>query len=237
MIRSKRAELEEALKTLCKRLGFRLQNLKLLKEALTHRSAGACNNERLEFLGDAVLGFIVAHELFRRFPHAKEGELSQMRAMLVNQASLAALAQELRLGEQLILGPGELKSGGFRRDSILSDALEAIIGALLEDQGIEACRQWVLRLFEPKFAALMAGEYPKDPKTRLQEFVQSRNLPLPRYELIAQQGAPHNQTFEIACYIELLPEPGLGRGPSRKRAEQEAAAAVLEKLEAFGQRV
>lgn len=223
------------LKALCKRLGLSIQDLKLLKEALTHRSAGICNNERLEFLGDAALGFIIAQELFHRFPSAKEGELSRMRATLVNQTSLAALAQELQLGDQLILGPGELKSGGFRRDSILSDAFEAVIGALLEDRGIEACRQWVLGLFESRLTALETGEHRKDPKTRLQEFVQSRSLPLPRYELISQCGAPHDQIFEVACYVTLLPEPGVGKGPSRKRAEQKAAAAVLEKLsEAFG---
>ncbi|GAB6067481.1 ribonuclease III [Methylothermus subterraneus] len=214
---------------LCVQLGFELRRLELLKEALTHRSAGGRNNERLEFLGDAALGFIIAQELFRRFPRAREGELSRMRAMLVNQTALAEIAQKLQLGDWLILGPGELKSGGFRRDSILSDAFEAIVGALFEDQGMETCRRWVLDLFEARLAALDAGVC-KDPKTRLQEFVQARSRSLPRYELIAQHGAPHAQTFEVACYVDLLPEASLGKGPSRKRAEQEAAEAALAKL-------
>ncbi|WP_022947991.1 ribonuclease III [Methylohalobius crimeensis] len=223
------------LQSLCKKLDLDFQNFQLLQEALTHRSAGARNNERLEFLGDAVLGFIIAHELFHRFPHVQEGELSRMRATLVNQTSLAALARQLELGNHLILGPGELKSGGFRRDSILSDALEAVMGALLEDQGIDTCRQWVLKLFESKLEALSAGRCRKDPKTRLQEFLQSRGLSLPRYEQISQRGAPHDQIFEVACHVTLLPEPGYGKDSSRKRAEQRAAAAVLENLsEQFG---
>lgn len=229
MIKSKQAAREIDLRPLCLRLGFALERLELLEEALTHRSAGRRNNERLEFLGDAALGFIIARELFHRFPNAQEGELSRMRSILVNQTTLAAMAQELGLGDWLILGPGEMKSGGSRRDSILGDAFEAIVGALLEDQGIEACTQWVLKLFEPQFAALGSG-VGKDPKTRLQEFVQARGLPLPRYELVSQTGAPHAQTFEVACHVALLPEPSLGKGRSRKRAEQEAAAAALARL-------
>jgi len=228
MTRSKQAG-ERDLRSLCRRLGIELGRLELLKEALTHRSAGGRNNERLEFLGDAVLGLIIARELFHRFPQADEGSLSRMRALLVNQTSLAAIAQELGLGDWLILGPGELKSGGFRRDSILSDALEAVVGALLEDQGIEACERWVLGLFKTQLAVLEGG-VTKDPKTRLQEFLQARGLPLPRYELISVHGAPHAQTFEIACHVELLPEVSVGKGSSRKRAEQEAAAFALAKL-------
>ncbi|MCX8048964.1 MAG: ribonuclease III [Methylohalobius sp.] len=230
MTRSRQAERERDLKSLCDRLGIELRRLELLKEALTHRSAGARNNERLEFLGDAALGFIIAWELFKRFPNAKEGELSRMRALLVNQGALAGLAQKLELGEWLFLGPGEIKSGGFRRDSTLSDAFEAVIGAVLEDQGFDPCRNWVLGLFAGRIEALTVGEAGKDPKTRLQELLQAKGLPLPRYELVKQSGAPHAQTFEVACYVELLPEPGVGQGPSRKRAEQAAAAAVLEKL-------
>jgi len=215
---------------LCKRLGLNFRNLELLREALTHRSAGARNNERLEFLGDAVLGFIIARALFHRFPRAREGELSRMRANLVNQTSLAALARQLKLGDWLILGPGELKSGGYRRDSILSDALEAIIGAVLEDQGIEACQNWVLALFEPRLAELEEGKGKKDPKTRLQEFLQSRGESLPRYQLISQQGSDHDQVFEVACHVTVLSKPCLGKGSSRKRAEQQAAEKVLEML-------
>lgn len=216
--------------TLAKQLGLTFCNLQLLQEALTHRSAGSPNNERLEFLGDAALGFIIAQELIHLFPNANEGELSRMRASLVNQSALADLARQLNLGDWLILGQGEMKSGGFRRDSILSDALEAIIGAIVEDHGIEACRTWVLNLYRPKLAELEHGCWQKDPKTRLQEFLQSRGLPLPEYELITQQGAPHDQTFQVKCCIDLLPEPCIGTGSSRKRAEQQAAEKTLAML-------
>jgi len=215
---------------LCRRLELEFHDLGRLREALTHRSAGSRNNERLEFLGDAALGFIVAHELFHRFPRAREGELSRMRASLVNQASLAQLARQLDLGDWLILGAGELKSGGFRRDSILSDALEALIGAIVEDQGIEVCRRWVVRLFAEKFSQLEAGHWGKDAKTRLQEFLQGRGLPLPRYELVSQSGPPHDQTFVVACHVAPLPQPFVAEGSARKQAEQRAAAMALEQL-------
>ncbi len=220
---------------LLRRLDLSFSDPELLQEALTHRSAGSRNNERLEFLGDAALGFIIAQELFQRFPKAKEGELSRMRASLVNQTALAQLARQQALGDWLILGSGELKSGGFRRDSILSDALEALIGAILEDQGIEACRHWVLKLFADKLVALEAGNWQKDPKTRLQELLQARGLPLPRYELITQQGSPHDRIFTVVCHVVLLDTPRQGKGSSRKQAEQRAAAAALKTLsEQFG---
>jgi len=212
------------------RLGIDFYHPELLREALTHRSAGPRNNERLEFLGDAALGFIIGQELFRRFPKAKEGELSRMRASLVNQTALAELARGLALGDWLILGTGEMKSGGYRRDSILSDALEAVIGAMVEDQGIERCRSWVLDLFKDKLAELDAEGWQKDPKTRLQEFLQGRGLALPRYELLSQLGSSHDQIFSVACHVELLSSPCQGRGGSRKQAEQQAAAAALKKL-------
>ncbi len=215
---------------LCRQLGLAFRNLERLREALTHRSAGPRNNERLEFLGDAALGFIVAQELFHRFPRAREGELSRMRASLVNQTSLAQLARRLNLGDWLVLGPGELKSGGFRRDSILSDALEALIGAIVEDQGIDVCRRWVVRLFAESFSRLEAGHWGKDAKTRLQEFLQGRGLPLPRYELISQSGPPHQQTFVVACHVAPLPQPFVAEGGARKQAEQRAAAMALERL-------
>ncbi len=220
---------------LIRRLEVNFVHPDLLQEALTHRSAGSRNNERLEFLGDAVLGFIIAQELFHRFPRAKEGELSRMRANLVNQKALAELARKLDLGDWLVLGAGELKSGGFRRDSILSDALEAIIGAILEDRGIETCRQWVVRLFADHLVALEEGNWRKDPKTRLQEFLQSRGESLPRYALVSQQGYPHEQVFKVACHVELLDVPSEGCGSSRKQAEQRAAATALKRLsERFG---
>ncbi len=214
----------------CRRLGLRFRHPGLLREALTHRSAGTPNNERLEFLGDAVLGFVIAHELFHRFPRAREGELSRMRASLVNQTSLAEIARELALGDWLILGAGELKSGGFRRDSILSDALEAIIGALLEDQGFETCRRWILTLFAEKLAVLEQGQWQKDPNTRLQEFLQRRGLPLPRYEPVSQSGPPHDQRFEVVCHLQPFDSPCVGEGRSRKQAEQRAAAEALKRL-------
>ncbi|HEB78424.1 MAG TPA: ribonuclease III [Methylothermaceae bacterium] len=221
------------LKRLCRQLSLQFHDLDLLREALTHRSAGPRNNERLEFLGDAALGFIIAQELFHRFPKAREGELSRMRASLVNQASLAQLARQLNLGDWLILGPGELKSGGFRRDSILSDALEAVIGAIVEDQGIEICHRWVVHLFSDRFSQLAAGHWGKDAKTRLQEFLQGRGLPLPRYELLSQSGPAHDQTFVVACYVEPLPQPFIAEGGSRKQAEQRAATIALEQLTQF----
>jgi len=230
--------LKADLTKLMRLLGLNFNCSRLLQEALTHRSVGSRNNERLEFLGDAALGLIIAQELFHRFPKAREGELSRMRASLVNQKTLADLARKLELGDWLVLGAGELKSGGFRRDSILSDALEAIIGAILEDQGMEICRRWVVRLFADHLASLEAGNWEKDPKTRLQEFLQSRGLSLPRYELISQRGSPHDQVFTVACRVELLDLPLEGRGGSRKQAEQQAAAAVLKRLsERFGKQL
>ncbi len=167
------------------KLGLAFNDPQLFSMALTHRSVGARNNERLEYLGDSVLGFVIAEQLYELFPDAGEGVLSRLRASLVNQSSLAELARQHNLGDYLILGSGELKSGGFRRDSILSDALEAIMGALLRDQGIDVCRQWILRLFADKFADLKVDDWNKDPKTRLQELMQANRKPLPVYELVA----------------------------------------------------
>lgn len=209
------------------KLGLSFSQPQLLKTALTHRSVGAANNERLEYLGDSVLGFVIAQQLYLQFPQAGEGVLSRLRASLVNQTSLAELARQHNLGDYLILGSGELKSGGYRRDSILSDALEAIIGALLLDQGIEACESWVLRLFDAKLAALQQDGWNKDPKTRLQELLQSRRKELPSYELVAMSGADHQQTFEVKCSVAICPQTTSGVGISRKKAEQAAAEKML----------
>jgi ribonuclease III len=197
--------------------------------ALTHRSAGKPNNERLEFLGDALLGAMIAELLFEVHPHASEGELSRLRSQLVNGQALAVIARDLELGDRLKLGPGELKSGGFRRDSILADAFEAMVAAVYLDDGYDACRQVVRRLFTPRVAELKRSS--KDAKTRLQEWLQGRGLPLPTYDLIDSQGEDHAKVFDVSCTIE---EPEAirtdGRGGSRRAAEQDAAEAVLARL-------
>ncbi|BBL76049.1 ribonuclease III [Methylomagnum ishizawai] len=215
---------------LARKLGLHFRNPLLVKRALTHRSAESDNNERLEFLGDSVLGFVIAERLYGKFRDADEGVLSRLRAMLVNQTSLANLARKLNLGDYLILGSGELKSGGYRRDSILSDALEALIGALLVDQGMDACRHWILNQFAEQIDALSVQDWKKDPKTRLQEAMQARGLELPVYILKSVVGQPHDQTFVVECRIALTAETCEGTGSSRKKAEQQAAEKMLAKL-------
>ncbi|MDD4915264.1 MAG: ribonuclease III [Methylococcales bacterium] len=213
------------------KLGLKFNRPQLLTMALTHRSMGAGNNERLEYLGDSVLGFVIAQQLFELFPTAEEGALSRLRASLVNQGSLAELARLHNLGDYLILGSGELKSGGFRRDSILSDALEAIMGALLLDQGIDVCRQWILALFADKLAELKADSWSKDPKTRLQEMMQARRKDLPVYELLTMSGVDHAQVFDVKCTVPVCQEATIGTGISRKKAEQAAAEKMLTLLQ------
>lgn len=213
--------------TLCNKLGLHFNNMQLFKMALTHRSMGAYNNERLEFLGDSILGFVVAEKLHEMFPEASEGVLSRLRASLVNQGALADLARKLNIGDYLILGSGELKSGGYRRDSILSDAIEAIIGALFKDQGIEICRQWVLDMLQDKLDSLSLDNWQKDPKTQLQELMQSKKLDLPDYTLMTMSGLPHEQTFKVKCTIPLSDKSSIGSGVSRKKAEQDSAEQML----------
>lgn len=212
-------------------LGYRFRDRALLIEALTHRSAGSRNNERLEFLGDALLGFVIAEALYGRFPQADEGQLTRLRAGLVNKETLARIARELSLGEWLRLGEGELKSGGFRRDSILANALEALIGAIFLDGGMEACRDRVQAIFSTALAAVSPDAAEKDPKTRLQEFLQARHLPLPVYRTVSMEGEPHECTFTVECNSPGLASPALGSGHSRRRAEQEAAARALTALQ------
>lgn len=216
---------------LASKLGLRFEQFQLFKMALTHRSVGASNNERLEFLGDSVLGFVIAEKLYEKFPAATEGQLSRLRASLVNQKSLAGLARQLNLGDYLILGSGELKSGGYRRDSILSDAIEAIMGAIVKDQGIEAARTWILELFAEKLSTLDLKKSQKDPKTRLQELIQSQQNQLPEYELLNTRGMAHEQEFTVSCKVVDGGEPTIGHGRSRKRAEQAAAEAMLKQME------
>ncbi|MEY3190839.1 MAG: hypothetical protein RIS10_956 [Pseudomonadota bacterium] len=215
---------------LSKKLGLSFNNPQIFTMALTHRSANSKNNERLEFLGDSILGFVVAQKLYDLFPSASEGVLSRLRASLVNQSSLAELARQHQLGDYLLLGSGELKSGGFRRDSILSDALEAIMGALFKDQGINACQTWIELLFAEKLNDLSLDNWQKDPKTQLQELMQSKKQVLPEYTLITMSGLAHEQMFQVKCSIPLLTDTCVGTGISRKKAEQSAAELMLELL-------
>jgi ribonuclease-3 len=226
-------------------LGFEARELSLFRAALTHRSASGANNERLEFLGDAVLNLIIARHLFDRFPTADEGDLSRLRARLVSGPPLAEIAAQVRLGEELRLGGGELKTGGFRRESILADALEAVIGAIFIDSGLPRAEEIVLALFARRVAELPAPQDLKDAKTRLQEFLQGRALPLPEYNLTGVTGEPHEQNFTVCAVVRVPPAarglpaafprgtPELsasGAGTSRRRAEQVAAQLLLDRL-------
>lgn len=217
---------------LVKSLHYQFSNPALLKAALTHRSAGNDNNERLEYLGDAVLGFVVAELLYRKFPDASEGELSRLRASLVNRDSLASIARELKLGSYLTLGSGELKSGGYRRDSILADALEAILGAILLDSDFQRCSDCIHQLFTGRLDTMPDDAELKDPKTRLQEYLQARKLEVPVYEVISVFGKAHNQQFTVDCHVKALNQCTSGKGKSRRKAEQDAAQTMLSLLEA-----
>ena len=211
-------------------LGYRPRDAALFAAALTHRSAPGPNNERLEFLGDAVLNLVVADLLYGSFPHAAEGDLSRLRARLVSREPLAEVAADLRLGEVLQLGSGELKSGGFRRQSILADALEAVCGALFLDGGLPAAAAVITRLLGPRIAALPDPATLKDAKTRLQEYLQAHSLTLPRYEVERIEGEAHSQTFRVSCEVAALGRRVHGGGSSRRRAEQEAAARMLHEI-------
>jgi len=208
--------------------GYVFQSREILKQALTHRSFGTAHNERLEFLGDSILNCIIAQALYERFLDVREGDLSRLRANLVRQETLAEIAQGLGLGEQLRLGEGELKSGGFRRPSILADGLEALFGAVFLDGGFDKARETVLRLFEPYLSNLDPQHSGKDAKTTLQEFLQGRRLALPQYLLRATRGEAHAQEFEVECLIPELAITAIGRGTSRRSAEQEAAKRAFE---------
>lgn len=209
-------------------IGYVFGSRSILDQALTHRSFGASHNERLEFLGDSVLNCVIAQALYERFSEVREGDLSRLRANLVRQETLAEIAQRLGLGGQLRLGEGELKSGGFRRPSILADALEALFGAVFVDGGFEQARKTILMLYEPFLAHLDPRHSGKDAKTALQEFLQGRRLALPQYQLRATRGEAHAQEFEVECLIPELGISTIGRGPSRRAAEQEAARRAFE---------
>lgn len=202
----------------------------LIEQALTHRSAGRVNNERLEFLGDALLGFVIAEVLLERFPDASEGDLTRRRATLVNREALASIARALELGDLLRLDSGALRSGGHARDSVLADALEALIGAVYLDQGFVTAKRMILSVFRDALAETAASNVRKDPKTRLQEWLQGRRCGLPLYEVVAVTGEQHAQRFRVRC---LLPDDGqecFGDGSSRRRAEQASAEQMLARL-------
>ena len=212
-------------------LGYTFSRPDLLTQALTHRSYGALNNERLEFLGDSVLNCSVARALYDAFPDLPEGSLSRLRANLVRQETLAEIAATLRLGDSLRLGEGELKSGGFRRPSILADALESLIGAIFIDAGFGPASAAVRRLLAPHIAAIDPQASGKDAKTSLQEWLQGRREPLPEYRLLATEGQAHEQEFVVECRLKDERHVSQGRGKSRRAAEQEAAQAMLRWLQ------
>ncbi|NBI12895.1 ribonuclease III [[Haemophilus] felis] len=213
-----------------RKLGYEFKQLALLKQALTHRSAAAQNNERLEFLGDAILNLIIGEALFHQFPKCNEGELTRMRASLVREPTLAILARQFELGDYLSLGTGELKSGGYRRESILADGVEAIIGAICLDSHLDTVRQIVQSWYQPLLAQIKPGDNQKDPKTRLQEYLQGKRLPLPTYQVVDIKGEAHCQIFTVQCQIDNDERIFIGTGSSRRKAEQMAAEKILQEL-------
>jgi ribonuclease III len=208
-------------------IGYQFKNLALINQALTHRSFAANNNEQLEFLGDGALNFIIAHQLYARFPKLPEGDLSRLRAQLVKESTLYEIAQILQIGELLKLGEGELKSAGWRRPSILADALEAFIGAVYLDGGHQAVEALVLKLYEQKLATIDPKIIDKDAKSLLQEHLQSKKIELPDYQVVNIEGEAHAQTFQVACSIARLNTQTIGEGTSRRAAEQDAARLAL----------
>lgn len=218
-------------------IGYQFTRTEVLVRALTHRSVGPNNNERMEFLGDALLDVIIAEHLLEVFPAAREGELSRLRSTLVKKESLARIARSVNLGQFLVLGPGEMKTGGHRRESILADALEALICAVYLDGGVEASRDMVMHCFRHALEEVERGDALKDPKSRLQEFLQRHNRPLPNYEM-HELSAGEQHLFAVDCFVDGMEEPTRGHGRSRRMAEQAAAARALERLlEAEGGRV
>lgn len=222
--------MNDTLQNLSRRLGHAFRDPAILTLALTHRSKSGINNERLEFLGDSVLSFIIADALYERFPQLSEGDLTRVRATLVRQETLSRLARDLDIGNCLQLGGGELKSGGFDRDSILADAFEAILGAVYRDGGMPAVRDVVLQLYQPIFQQIDPRNILKDPKTRLQEYLQKRGFAPPVYEVLDISGEAHQQHFVVQCRVVGLDSPVRGEGSSRRHAEQAAAALSCQQL-------
>ncbi len=223
--------MDKAAAWLKKTLAYEFEDAALLRQALTHRSASGPNNERLEFLGDAVLDLVITELLFDRTEDASEGQLSRLRASLVKDTTLAEIATGFGLGEHLILGPGEKKTGGHHRSSILADALEAIFAAVYLDAGLPAAREVINTAFGERLRDLPEAEDLRDPKSRLQEFLQGRQISLPQYTVETTSGKAHKQTFEISCSVAEIDAVTIGKGASRREAEQEAALAMLAKLE------
>ena len=224
-----------AINNLLKKLEYSFNDIELLNEALTHRSYAAKNNERLEFLGDGILNFVIAHELFKQYPDVQEGDLSRLRANLVNKESLAVIAKQLALGDVIRLGSGELKSGGFRRPSILADAVESIFGAVYCDGGFESCRELIVRLYANRLSSPTDLQSLKDPKTQLQELLQSRRFALPDYQVTNVTGQAHAQIFHVRCNIKPMNIDVSGEGKSRRKAEQVAAEKAIAEVKAnFG---
>lgn len=215
---------------LFKALGYTFKDASGLRLALTHRSHNKDHNERLEYLGDAILGMVIAEALYSRFPAQPEGKLTRMRSTLVKGETLAELAREFELGDLLLLGGGELKSGGYRRSSILADAVEAIIGAIYLEAGLETCKTLILNWFESRIVQLDPSAHPKDNKTQLQEYLQGRKRPLPEYRVEKILGKDHDQVFVVMCDVDGITHSVEGRGSSRRKAEQQAAQVALEKL-------
>ncbi len=220
--------MHKPLAPLMRKLQYEFKQPALLEQALTHRSCKGQHNERLEFLGDALLGLVIAEALFARFPQTREGDLTRMRSALVKGVTLASIAQELGLSEFLRLGPGELKSGGYRRESILADALEAIIGAIYLDSDMAQCKAQIMLWFDDRLQHITPGQQ-KDSKTLLQEYLQGLRKPLPSYDVIATAGEAHQQTFTVRCTIPGMP-PITATGSSRRKAEQDAAQLTLEQI-------
>lgn len=220
----------KTLTPLYKKLGYTFKDPELLTTALTHRSLGERNNERLEFLGDALLNFCIAEKLFHEHAQLQEGQLSRLRANLVNGDILSTLAQQLDISQHLHLGAGELKSGGAQRRSTLANAMEAIIGAIYLDGGMEVCQERINTwFFSAEIVAASRGTK-KDPKTQLQEYTQAHRISLPRYAILTQTGKDHNQIFKVQCTVAEINMSAAGKGPSRRRAEQAAAEALLKLL-------
>jgi ribonuclease-3 len=223
--------LRDSLKRLQISLNYEFTNPKLLDTALSHRSVGVNNNERSEFLGDSILGFVIADQLFQKFSEADEGQLSRLRASLVKKETLADIARQLSIGNYLKLGQGELRSGGHARDSILADALEAIIAAIYIDSDFQRVRLFILELYDSRLQQLSLTKGQKDPKTRLQEWLQSRQIELPVYEVIEATGPQHKQQFIVLCAIKSMKISTTGKGESKRKAEQDAAEKMLEQYE------
>ncbi len=223
--------MREPIEHLSRKIGYEFSDIALFDKALTHRSAGGKNNERMEFLGDAILGFVVADVLFDKLGSADEGDMSRLRSSLVKGVTLAEIAKEINLGNYLQLGPGELSSGGQSRNSILADAMEAIIAAVYLDGGLEAARQMITGLYHTRFENITTKKNLKDPKTRLQEYLQARHYKLPVYSVLEVSGEQHDQHFMVKCDVADLGMQTVANGSSRRKAEQEAAKSILHELE------